>query len=338
MIYAIAAVLVLIADQAVKFWTTKNIVLDAIGEECKQLIPGLVHMTNVHNYGAAFSILENAKWLLIAVSVIFVIGIIVLISLEIIRTPFGKWTAVLVMAGAIGNCIDRILYGYVVDMFEFEFFTFAVFNVADIFISVCGILFCIHVILYKDPEEIRATGEPERAPRRRSQREVKDDPYAAIPHRGEHRSLEDELRLDNPDDPFAEWSLEEDVRPAPRRARRAADEMAEAEEPAPRRSRAAAEEEPPAPRRARRAAAAEEEEAPAPRRTRKAAPVEEEAEPAPRARKSASAATEEPASRRSRVTEEEEVPAPAQQSPADDLDFGDDGFSLEDILSEFRDL
>jgi len=74
-IYAIVAVLVLIADQAVKLWTTKNILLGAVGDECARLIPGFVHMTNVHNYGAAFSILQNARWPLVIVTVIFVVVI-----------------------------------------------------------------------------------------------------------------------------------------------------------------------------------------------------------------------------------------------------------------------
>ena len=167
MIYAIVAVLILIADQAVKLWTTKNIVLNAVGEQCKPLIDGIVHMTNVHNYGAAFGILQNARWPLAIVSALFVIVIIVLINKEIIHTGFGKWLSVLVVAGALGNCIDRVLYGYVVDMFEFEFVKFAVFNVADIFITVCGVLFCIHLIFHNEPEAVKQANEPEFMRRRR---------------------------------------------------------------------------------------------------------------------------------------------------------------------------
>ena len=179
MIYSIVAALVLILDQAVKLWTTNNIPLGATGEDCVQLIPGVLHMTNVHNTGAAFSILANATWFLVAVSVLFIIGIIVLINMEIINTKFGRWTAVLVMAGALGNAIDRVFYHYVVDMFEIELFSFAVFNVADIFITVCGILFCIHVIVYRDPATATA------APKKAKQRPQK--PYRQT--QGEGRSL-----------------------------------------------------------------------------------------------------------------------------------------------------
>ncbi len=176
MIYAIVTVLVLIVDQAVKFWTTKNILLDAVGDECVKLIPGVVHLTNVHNYGAAFSILENARWLLVLVSLAFVIAIVVLISMEIIHTPFAKWTTVLVLAGALGNAIDRILYGYVVDMLELEFMNFAVFNMADIFITTCGILFCIHILLYKEPDAVRLANESPAARRRREEWEANAQP------------------------------------------------------------------------------------------------------------------------------------------------------------------
>lgn len=207
MIYAIVTVLILIADQAVKFWTTKNILLNAVGDECVRLIDGVVHMTNVHNAGAAFGILQDARWPLTIVSAVFVILIIVLINKEIIHTAFGRWTAVMVVAGALGNCIDRLLYGYVVDMFEVEFFNFAVFNVADIFITVGGILFCIHLIFHKEPEAVKRANEPEFVRRRREEKEAREAPFAKIPHRGEHKTLEEELAPADPDDPFAEWGF-----------------------------------------------------------------------------------------------------------------------------------
>ena len=204
MIYAIVVVLVLIADQAVKYWTTSHIVLGAVGPDCVRLIDGVVHMTNVHNYGAAFGIFQNARWPLTVISLVFVIAIIILINREIIHTKFGRWTAVLIVAGALGNCIDRMLYGYVVDMFEVEFFHFAVFNVADIFITVCGILFCIHLILHNEPEAVKQANEPEFMRRIREEKEAKEAPYANFPHRGEHVSLEEELRGGDEENPFSD--------------------------------------------------------------------------------------------------------------------------------------
>jgi signal peptidase II len=206
-IYAIAAVLVLLLDQAVKFWTTKNIVLGAVGDSCVELIKGIVHLTNVHNYGAAFSILQNARWFLVGVTVLFVIGILVLLNQEIIYTKIGKWSAVLLLAGAIGNCIDRVLYGYVVDMFELEFMTFPVFNVADIFVTIFGVIFIIHLIFHNEPEAVKKANEPEFVRRHREEKEAKEAPYANIPKRGEHKTLAQELEGDSEADPFAQWGF-----------------------------------------------------------------------------------------------------------------------------------
>ena len=202
MIYAIAAVLVLIVDQAMKFWTTKNIFLGDVTE----LIPGVLNLTNIHNYGAAFSILQDARWFLVVVTLVFIVGVIILMTQEIIYTKRGRWIMTFILAGAIGNCIDRMLYGYVVDMFEFAFFSFPVFNVADIFITLFGILFCIHVVLHNEPEEVKAANEPAFMRRRREAREAKaqEDPYAAIPKRGEHKSLEEEFRIDETDELFGD--------------------------------------------------------------------------------------------------------------------------------------
>ena len=228
MVYAIVTVLILIADQLVKFLVTKNIPLN----DYVEAIPGLIRITNIHNYGAAFGSLSGARWILVAVSLVFVIAIIVLISQEIIHTTIGKWTCVMVLAGALGNCIDRVLYGYVVDMFEFEFVNFAVFNVADVFITICGIIFCIHLLLHNEPEEVKKANEPEFVRRRREEREAKEAPYAAIPKRGEHKTLEEELRASNPDDPFGEWEFGAEVK-APEVPTPAAPETPMSEESAP---------------------------------------------------------------------------------------------------------
>ena len=231
MIYAIAVVLVLIADQAVKYWTTKNIILNAIGPDCVKLIDGVVHMTNVHNSGAAFGIFQNARWPLTIVSALFVIAIIVLINKEIIHTKFGRWTAVLIVAGALGNCIDRVLYGYVVDMFELEFVKFAVFNVADIFITVCGVLFCIHLIFHNEPEAVKQANEPEFMRRRRAKEAARTEAAPAaeaapaetrsvVKARKVHKTAEEPAAPTPAEDELVQWSFgeEEDFRvpkPAP---------------------------------------------------------------------------------------------------------------------------
>ena len=151
MLYAIVALLILVADQAVKYWVGVHIELD-IGE--KDLIPGVLHLTRVHNTGAAFSFLEGARWFFVILCLVFVAAVIILLATGFIRGRAARWMAVLVIAGGLGNCIDRIVSGYVVDMFEFSFtifgWQFPVFNVADIFITLGIILFCVIVLVQED--------------------------------------------------------------------------------------------------------------------------------------------------------------------------------------------
>ncbi|MGI5936297.1 MAG: signal peptidase II [Oscillospiraceae bacterium] len=161
MLYAIVTVLILILDQGLKYWTTLNI---PYGDGVRNLIPGFIRLTNIHNYGAAFGILQNTRWLLIAVTVIFAVAVILLVSTKTIKGAFGRWTAIMVLAGALGNGIDRVLHGYVVDMLEFEFINFEVFNVADIFITVGGILLCLYVIFQRDAIELKKREKPRSMP------------------------------------------------------------------------------------------------------------------------------------------------------------------------------
>jgi signal peptidase II len=69
------------------------------------------------------------------------------------KTPLGTWSLCVVTGGALGNFIDRAVNGYVVDMFEFDFIDFAIFNVADVFITVGGILFCLYLLFVHEKKE-----------------------------------------------------------------------------------------------------------------------------------------------------------------------------------------
>ena len=145
--YAIVAILILIADQGLKYWVTLNIPLDT-GHVT--LIPGVLELTNIHNNGAAFSILQHAPhWIFVLFTLVFAAIAVFCLRRNVVHGKVGRWSVVLVLAGAVGNCIDRILSGYVVDMFNFLFVRFAVFNLADIFIVVAGIALCLHVIFYR---------------------------------------------------------------------------------------------------------------------------------------------------------------------------------------------
>lgn len=147
MLYAIIAAIILIGDQWLKYWVTVNITLST-GEAA--LIPGVVKLVNIHNNGAAFGLLGDAayaRWLFLGVAALFVIVIIVVLAKHMFKSRFANWCAVMALAGAVGNCIDRALYGYVVDMFKVEFMDFAVFNVADIFLVLACFAFIIYLIV-----------------------------------------------------------------------------------------------------------------------------------------------------------------------------------------------
>lgn len=161
MLYAIVLVIILIIDQAAKYWTSVNLAVDATSP----FIPGFIQLTNVHNTGAAFGILENGRWVFVTLTVLVAIAAIILIRRNIVKGKLGRWMLILVIAGGLGNCIDRIINGYVVDMFQFQFMNFAVFNVSDIFIAVCGVIFCFYLVFHKEPEE-EPSPVPARAPSR----------------------------------------------------------------------------------------------------------------------------------------------------------------------------
>lgn len=156
--YAIVAILILIADQGLKYWVTVNIALDT-GHVT--LIPGVLELTNIHNNGAAFSMLEHAPhWIFIIFTLVFAAIAVFCLRRNVVHGKVGRWSVVLVLAGAVGNCIDRILSGYVVDMFNFLFVRFAVFNLADVFIVVAGITLCLHVIFYRGDDGADDAAQP----------------------------------------------------------------------------------------------------------------------------------------------------------------------------------
>ena len=150
MLYSIVGILVVIIDQAVKFWVQNTL----FGTDIVKFIPGVVSLVNVHNTGAAFGILSgsNARIYFVIVAAAFVILVVLALATNFITGRLARWSLVMVAAGGVGNMIDRVIYGYVQDMFKVELFNFAIFNVADIFITVFAILFAI-AMFFEKPEE-----------------------------------------------------------------------------------------------------------------------------------------------------------------------------------------
>ena len=139
------AAAIVAADQLTKFLVVQNIPLHGHVD----FIPGLLSLTYVRNTGAAFSSFEGAQWLFAVMFVIFT-G---LILWEFYKKPMPftkleRWCIAAVYAGGLGNMIDRVRLGYVVDMLETTFMEFPVFNVADCFITCGCILLIAHLFLF----------------------------------------------------------------------------------------------------------------------------------------------------------------------------------------------
>ena len=132
-------------DQLTKFLVVQNIPLyDHI-----PAIPGLFRLTYVQNTGAAFSMLQDQQWLFLVIFLVLTAAIVYDFAKK--SMPFTKlerWLIVLVYAGGLGNMIDRVRLGYVVDMIELEFMNFPVFNVADCFITCSCILLMVHLAFF----------------------------------------------------------------------------------------------------------------------------------------------------------------------------------------------
>ena len=147
MLYALCAALSLALlglDQWVKHYVTVNIPLG----EAQPFLPGLVELRTVHNYGAAWSSFSGMRWLLVAVTSVIVIAVAVVLLRRIVRHPLGVAAGFLILSGGVGNIIDRVRLGYVVDMFNLLFMNYPVFNVADILV-VCGaVLGCIYYLWF----------------------------------------------------------------------------------------------------------------------------------------------------------------------------------------------
>ena len=137
---ALLALALLALDQGVKRYVTLTLPLG----ETRPLLPGLVELKTVHNYGAAWSSFSGQRWLLAAVTTCIVLLVLTALIRRLVRHPLGVLAGCLIISGGLGNIVDRVRLGYVVDMFNFQFMDYPVFNVADMCI-VCG---CVLGLIY----------------------------------------------------------------------------------------------------------------------------------------------------------------------------------------------
>lgn len=180
MVYGIIALLALLVDQFLKFWTVSNV---ALNTGIRPLIPGFLHITYIKNFGAAFGVMSSfgaLRWFLLILLIAFTALMVFAFIKGYFRTGLTKVSGALLLAGLLGNGIDRAIYGYVPDIFELELFKFPIFNLADVLVLIGGILFAVAILTgglrradeFDDYEEEEAPVRPAR------RREYDDEPAA----------------------------------------------------------------------------------------------------------------------------------------------------------------
>ncbi|MCO4542611.1 lipoprotein signal peptidase [Streptococcus infantarius subsp. infantarius] len=144
--FPLAAVILILLDQLSKQWIVNHIPLNAI----RKCVPGIFSLTYLRNYGAAFSILQNQQWFFTVIT-LAVVGAACYYFIKNINGNFWfLFGLLLIISGGIGNFIDRLRLGYVIDMVHLDFMNFAIFNVADSYLTV-GVMI-LFIALWKEEE------------------------------------------------------------------------------------------------------------------------------------------------------------------------------------------
>ena len=150
MLYELIIVLLIGIDQISKVWA-----LSSLKEMSSiPIIKNVFHLTYVENRGAAFGMLQNNQSIFIIVALTAsVFGLYYLHTKKV--NILSKTGIILIIAGAIGNLIDRVRLGFVVDYFDFRFIWEYVFNVADVFVVVGTIVLCIYIIFFEEEKQVK---------------------------------------------------------------------------------------------------------------------------------------------------------------------------------------
>lgn len=136
---------IVVVDQVCKFFTVANLALG----EAVPFLPGLLEFRYVQNTGAAFSSFEGQQWLFALIFLVFTGILLYEFKHDSMHfTTSERWCIAAIYGGGLGNMIDRVRMGYVVDMIATTFVDFPVFNVADCFITCGCILLMVHLVFF----------------------------------------------------------------------------------------------------------------------------------------------------------------------------------------------
>ena len=176
---------------------------------------------NIRNDGAAFGFLSGGRIWFILIAGVQVVVAIILLATKAIKNPAARWALVMITAGGVGNAIDRVINGYVQDMFKTLFTDFAIFNVADIFITVGGILFIICIIFGRDPNKEERSVRRSRRLRDEEEDEDEEDEdeedEPRRPSRAERRAARKAAREAEEEDDDEDEDEEEEEEEKPRK-------------------------------------------------------------------------------------------------------------------------
>lgn len=132
---------------------TKALAVAKLKTQTVPILENIFHLTYVENTGAAFGMFKNANTVFIVVISIIITGILIALFKMKLNSKLIKISVALILGGAVGNLMDRISRGFVVDFLDFRLINFPVFNIADSCIVVGAILICIFVIFFDNKEE-----------------------------------------------------------------------------------------------------------------------------------------------------------------------------------------
>ena len=138
----------IVADQWLKSWVTQHI---PVGGE-KTLIPGVLSLTHETNNGAAWSSFAGQQWFFLILTPVVVIVAAIFLWRNIKKTGYMLGLS-LIISGALGNFIDRVHQGFVVDMFQTDFVNFPIFNIADSLLTIGFVILFIAILTDKSDQK-----------------------------------------------------------------------------------------------------------------------------------------------------------------------------------------
>ncbi len=151
---AVMIVLIIAFDQITKYLAEAQLT----GGKIVTFIPGVVQFRYARNTGMAFSLFSGARWFFVALTVVVCAGVLWYMFKDKCHSLWMYWSLGVVVSGGLGNLIDRVRFGYVVDFIEPTFMNFAVFNIADSAVTLGAISLVIYLVcdLFKSKKEEKA--------------------------------------------------------------------------------------------------------------------------------------------------------------------------------------